>query len=248
MTNPINRRLPVEYAPELALAICEGIASGMSLKKLCEQQGMPTRQTVYKWLSVYPKFFDAYERAREISAQSIEDEALDMARVLVDANDFTGTKVQAYNIAMQQLRWSASHRDPARYGTHTNVSNTVPIQITTTLNLGQDGVKAVDNTTSVYSVSVDIRPQENDRLPAVDSEMIDVTPGERDNAGLAFGLPEHETQQLYNPKIGRPKGTAKGVVGRRKSVEAAMATAKRYETIEKKRQEKLAAQAAKEPK
>lgn len=250
--NAVDRRIPVLYDPALALAICEEIASGKSLKKICEVQGMPTRQTVYKWLSVYPKFFDAYERAREISAQSIEDEALDMARVLVDQNDFSGTKVQAYNIAMQQLRWSAGHRDPNRYGSHTNQSSTVPIQITTTLNLGQDGVKAVDNQSSVYSVSVEIgqKAETKDNLDELDynQQMIDVTPTASDNTGLAFGLPESEKQQLHNPKIGRPHGTAKGVVGRRKTVEAALATAKRYENAEIKRKAKAEAQAKKEAK
>lgn len=246
--NAINRALPVKYEPELGLAICEAIASGMSLKKVCEVQGMPTRQTVYKWLSVYPKFFDAYERAREISAQSIEDEALDMARTLAGDNDFTGTKVQAYNIAMQQLRWSAGHRDPNRYGSHTNQSSTVPIQITTSLNLGQDGVAASDSAKSIYSVSVTIGDKDAAKLGSMNSDMIDVTPDTDDNDILPFGLPQEETQRLHNPKIGRPKGTAKGVVGKRKSVEQALATAKRYEAIENKRKAKAAAAMTKEPK
>lgn len=228
--NPIERRLPVKYEPELALSICEHVAEGLSLVKVCELPGMPTRQTVYKWLSVYPKFFDAYERAREISAQSLEDEAIDMARRLTAQNDFTGTKVQAYNIAMQQLRWSAAHRDRNRYGERATNTQAMSVVINSTLNLGQDGKPATDNEKSIYTVEFTVaapvpeREQDNADEPMT----IDMTPSGNDNPGLPFGLPETETQQLHNPKIGRPKGPAKGIPGRRKSAAATKATATKY--------------------
>src|SRR5882672_3647074 len=130
--NPIDQRLAVKYSPELALRICEEIASGLTITDIAAMDGMPTRQTIYRWIAVYPKFYDAFERAREVSAQSLEEEALTMARILKDANNFTGTKVQAYNIAMQQLRWSASRRDKARYGQQQVGTTMVPIQINTT--------------------------------------------------------------------------------------------------------------------
>lgn len=229
--NPIEKRLGVKYSPEVALLICERLAEGLSLVQICEMDDMPSRNTVYKWLSVYPKFFDAYERAREISAQSLEDEAIDMARKLTEQNDFTGTKVQAYNIAMQQLRWSAAHRDRNRYGERAANTTIVPVQINTTLNLGQDGVPATDNAKSIYSIEYEVKVPDPAREPEPSAETpaLDLLPSGNDNPALPFGLPETETNDLHpKSKGGRPKGTHKGIPGRRKSAAATKATATKY--------------------
>lgn len=231
--NPINAKLPVKYSPETALAICEEIASGKTLVEVCQLPGMPSRNTIYKWLTVYPKFYDAFERAKEISAQSLEEEALTYARALAGPNDFTGVKVSAYNVAMTQLRWSAARRDPNRFGQKMNSTSVVPIQITTTLNLGQDGQPATDNASNIYTVEA--RVEVANEPPADEPPMIDVTPNgehptaEEPDEPRSFGLPDEETQQLYNPKPGRPKGTAKGVPGRRKSAAAVLTSVRKYE-------------------
>lgn len=238
--NPVNRKLPVKYEPGLALAICELIAEGKTLVDIAATDGMPSRNTIYRWLSVYPKFFDAYERAKEISAQSLEEEALLMARNLKNANDFTGTKVQAYNYAMQQLRWSAARRDPKRYGQQSgNGTAIVPIQINTTLNLGQDGQPpAVDTQASVYTIEYEVQtsaPDTDDEPRVLPPEPVEEVAMTEDNEPMGFGLPPTETQQLYNPPKGRPKGTAKGVAGRRKSAAATARSARNYAQAEARR-------------
>lgn len=223
-SNPIEAKTPVKYSPETALAICEYIAEGMSIVNITKQPDMPSRNTIYKWLTLYPKFFDAFERAREIAAQSFEDEALDLARELTSQNDFTGTKVQAYNIAMQQLRWSAAHRDRNRYGERATANTVVPVQINTTLNLGQDGQPAVDGGRNVgYTIEFEVKAPAREQSEPEDTRTLDLLPIGNDNPGLPFGLPEHETQQLHNPRRGRPPGPAKkGVVGRPRKSEAAI--------------------------
>lgn len=232
--NVIDRKLPVKYDPEIALRIAEEIAAGKTLVEVAALDGIPSRTTIYRWLAVYPKFFDAYERAREVSAQSFEDEALQMARDLAGTNDFTGTKVQAYNIAMQQLRWSAARRDKARYGQQTQVTSVVPIQINTTLNLAQEGQpKATDIATSVYTIEMTASvPEaeiegygEDDVMRLVGSgSVVDTEAGIDDNDELPFGLPKEEKQQLHHPRPGRPK---KG----HKSAAATAATATRQATV-----------------
>lgn len=216
MGNPVNKALRVTYSPEVALKICELVASGETIMDIGGRDDMPSRQTIHRWLSVYPKFFDAMERAKEVSAWSFEEEALGMARVLKNANDFTGTKVQAYNIAMQQLRWSASRRDKARYGQQATVGNTtVPIQINTTLNLGQEGQPAPsDIAQSVYTVEVEVNAgnpftegYDEDTVEEVirEGEVLDLSANGDEDTAIGFGLPDHEEQQLHNPKPGRPR-------------------------------------------
>lgn len=229
--NPITRKLNrTPYEPEIALAICELIADGKTLVEVTDMEGMPARATVYRWLSAFPKFFDAYERAREVSAQSFEDEALRYARELTHANDFTGTKVQAYNIAMQQLRWSASRRDPQRYGQKQITNTTVPIQITTSLNLGQEGMGAPqDIAKSVYTVEATVAVGsgfiEGDEADNVErlvasGEVLDLEPAGEENDALAFGVPEKQKQDLHVPKPGRPRKRHKTPGGTAKTIKA----------------------------
>lgn len=246
----IVRKLRTTYSPELALRICEAIADGQTLVEIGQQDGMPNRQTIHRWLAVYPKFFDAYERSREVSAQSFEEEALLMARILKNSNDFTGTKVQAYNIAMQQLRWSASRRDKTRYGQQQNGVSVVPIQINTTLNLGQAGMgAATDNATSIYTVEATVGAvpmfedgYEADNVERLDGKprLIDLEPEGDEDEASAWGLPKDETEQLSEPKpkpvpVKRPKALPKG----HKSPAAMAQTARIYSQKEQRRLDAL---------
>lgn len=230
----------VAYTAEIALKICELIAEGKTMVDICASDDMPARKTVYEWLTRYPKFFDAYERAKELSAQSLEEEALLMARTLKNAHDFTGTKVQAYNIAMGQLRWSAARRDKNRYGQSTpSVSTTIPIVINTSLNLGQEGPPS-ETEQSIYTINVEVptsQLQDEEEPPTIDgeytSEGIEDEPANDDNA---FGVPEKVAPSgLGKRNVGRPKGTNKGVIGKRKSARSAELTARTYAAAERKR-------------
>lgn len=212
------RKSPVLFSYEIAEAILVAIAEGKTLKAVSDTPGMPSRNTVYKWLTQYPKFFDAYERAKEVSAQSLEDEALTIARNLAGINDYTGVKVTALNYAMQQLRWSAARRDPARYGQKAETSTTVPIQIVTTLNLGQDGQPpAQDSDRSVYTIDaiVEARPQMPDAPDTDDPPTIDGELSDEDNGYTvevpAFDFDPDEKPDLKTPKrVGRPPGRKQG--------------------------------------
>jgi hypothetical protein len=42
---------PSAYTPAVASAICETLAAGMSLRKLCAQTTMPSMTTVMRWLA-----------------------------------------------------------------------------------------------------------------------------------------------------------------------------------------------------
>lgn len=214
--NPIQMKVRVHYTPALGLDICTAIAEGKTMVEIGATEGMPSRQTIYQWLSVYPKFFDAFTRAKEVSAMSFEEEALTMARNLAGQNDFTGTRVQAYNIAMQQLRWSASRRDKSTYGQQIQTQVTVPIQINTTLNLDPN-VVALDNRQSIYTVEAVVNvggpdePTEEERIgddssPDDTAPFLDLTP-ERPTSRNPFDLPDEESQQFYNPPTGRPPGS-----------------------------------------
>lgn len=133
-------RFLTTYSPEVGLALVERISQGETLSKLLDGscRSYPSRPTFYKWLIAHPDLAKAYYLARELSAQSFEDEALDMARE-IKRSPGDGTKVRAFSVALDQLRWSASKRDPGRFGQQSNVQIRVPVQINTTLDLGSEG-------------------------------------------------------------------------------------------------------------
>lgn len=142
----VGGRFVTAYDNELALTICERIAEGQTLTAICRDDGMPHRQTFHRWVVNYPELARAYAAAREISAHSMEEEALEIARTLAtEGRDFTSTKVRAYDTAIGQLRWSASRRNPKTYSERGAVQITVPIQINTSLDLGDGGMVGVEH-------------------------------------------------------------------------------------------------------
>ncbi len=155
-----GRRI-TKYSPDISLRICEAVATGKTLTEICKGTGMPNRVSFWRWMMLHKDVREAYNAARELSAQSMEDEALTMARELRAPNEFSSVKVRSYDIAMSQLRWSASRRDPAKYGQRAEKTITVPIQINTTLDLG-------GSTTSgqgIYTISAKIqKPDGKDKF------------------------------------------------------------------------------------
>jgi hypothetical protein len=67
------------YTEEMADKICERIADGESLKAICEDEGMPHKATVFKWLGENTSFSDKYARAREAQADALFDDILSIA-------------------------------------------------------------------------------------------------------------------------------------------------------------------------
>jgi hypothetical protein len=70
---------PTKYTPELAAKICDQVAAGGMLTKICEQPGMPSRKTVYEWQRADPDFRAAYARAREQWCEHYEEIVLELA-------------------------------------------------------------------------------------------------------------------------------------------------------------------------
>lgn len=76
---------PSEYTQEMADKICERLAGGESLRRICLDEGFPDASTVHRWVltdtegSKSAGFHKQYARAREIQAENMFDEILDIA-------------------------------------------------------------------------------------------------------------------------------------------------------------------------
>ena len=153
-------RPPSVYRPELAADICERIASGETLRAICTEDGMP-RETVFRrWVLKYEDLRTVYRAAREIKADSLFDEGLDLARAIM-SEPGSAQRVRAYDIAINQLRWAAGKLNPQQYSEKSSVSFTVPIQINTPLDLGQGGVDA-ETADNVYQIEATVEQETAD--------------------------------------------------------------------------------------
>ena len=101
---------PSIYTPELAQAICEAVAMGESLRAIEAKDGMPTRVTIWEWKKK-PDFLAMYSRAREQSAESLEDEILDRLR-----NAQTQEQALCGAKFLEAIKWAAGKRNPQVYG------------------------------------------------------------------------------------------------------------------------------------
>ena len=103
---------PTKYSDELAEKICELIASGMSLRTVCSQDGIPSAVTVCKWLSENEEFSKQYARAREEQAVSFADEIISIA----DSVEPDSAAVAKAKLQIDSRKWLAAKMAPKKYG------------------------------------------------------------------------------------------------------------------------------------
>lgn len=119
---------PTKYSIELASEICELLADGNPLRRICKMDGMPNASSVYLWLIQHKEFSEMYARAREDQADALADEVVEIADEqpeLVQVYDKDGklveVKIDSALLAWQRNRmdarkWTAAKLKPRKYG------------------------------------------------------------------------------------------------------------------------------------
>lgn len=113
---------PTLYTQKLADDICSRISKGESLKRICEDEEMPTRATVHNWLLDEEKrgFFDKYTQAVNVRAELMFDELEELADKSVDDiegdDKSDGARVQARKLQVDTRKWYLSKVMPKKYG------------------------------------------------------------------------------------------------------------------------------------
>tara|TARA_Y100000310_G_scaffold338542_3_gene428476 strand:- start:20 stop:442 length:423 start_codon:yes stop_codon:yes gene_type:complete len=101
---------PSDYCEETARKVCEGLESGLSLRKVCEAPDMPSKTSVFRWLSQHEEFRDQYARAREIGAEVRFDELEELAATA------TPESVSVVKLQVDTRKWALSKMQPRKYG------------------------------------------------------------------------------------------------------------------------------------
>lgn len=155
-----GKRAPLKPAPrgytqEMAFKIIDMLMVGKTFRYISTRPGMPGETTIYRWMAQYPDFKEAVENARQLSAMSMEDKALEVADDLLNPDRvWSNNQLRARELALKQWGWSAERRDPGRFGARMAPSTVVPIQINTNIDLGQEG--AAKQSLDVYAAHAKI--------------------------------------------------------------------------------------------
>lgn len=115
---------PSTYSKALAATICERLSDGESLRAICRNPDMPSRDSVFRWLRVHPEFSDQYARARELQADALADEILAIADdgsrdYVIDEDGIKRVDhehIQRSRLRVDARKWYAAKLAPKKYG------------------------------------------------------------------------------------------------------------------------------------
>ncbi len=132
------------WPAEIRTTICERLAAGESLRAICRDEGMPDATSVFRWLEEDAEFATKYARAREVQAELLADEMVEIADD--STNDFMERKrrkgdeevtetafdaehVQRSKLRIETRRWIAEKLLPKKYGAKQQVEHSGSIDL-----------------------------------------------------------------------------------------------------------------------
>lgn len=126
---------PTSYTPEIADRICAEMAEGKSLRTVCRADDLPHISTVFRWLATQAEFREQYARAREMQADALFEDVLEIADdarndwMEDNAGDNAAWKANGEHIQRSKLRidarkWMAGKLRPKSYGDKQEVEHT----------------------------------------------------------------------------------------------------------------------------
>lgn len=179
-----------KYDAVAAMKVIERIAEGELLRDICDPKdpNAPVAKTTFmRWVANVPELAKAYSAAQQISSLSFEEEAIAAARLIRRAPG-SAANVSAANTFISQMRWSAARRNPTRYSDKGNNTIVVPVNINSTLDLGNAKQNIEVEIPDMYTISF------NAKKPVEDAEFSEVTEqateAEMDKADAIAMVPE----------------------------------------------------------
>lgn len=123
---------PTIYSEELAQVICESLMVGMSLRKTCQLDGMPAISTVMQWLASGKNgFMEQYAHARQVQAEYLLDELIDIADDSADDYEIVNGEerlnqehIQRAKLRIDTRKWNIEKLAPKKYGAKQQLEHT----------------------------------------------------------------------------------------------------------------------------
>ncbi len=138
-------RVKFPFSAVLADVIVQKVAEGASMRQVSKTPGFPDAYTLAKWRKESSEFDHALRAARAVRAESLRDDALEIAR---EANGDLADYVAGKKLAVETLKWAAEKDDPGTYGATNKLKvegslGVVQLIVETGIRRGSD-VKVVD--------------------------------------------------------------------------------------------------------
>ena len=115
-----------DYSEEIADKICERLANGDSLVKICQSDEMPHRSTVNRWMAERADFATRCARTREgPQADYVFD---DLSRI-EDAVESGGLDPNAARVLISSKQWRAAKLAPKKYGDKLQTETTATVKV-----------------------------------------------------------------------------------------------------------------------
>jgi hypothetical protein len=131
---------PSEFTQARADTICRRLAEGESLRSICCDAAMPNRTTVFRWLEERDDFRNQYVRAREVQADVLAEQVVEIADKVLPAikktvrgkgksrstEEVHGDAVERSRLMMDARKWYAAKLAPKKYGDRLTQEHTGP--------------------------------------------------------------------------------------------------------------------------
>ncbi len=118
---------PSKYTSSMAEQICERIAEGEPLTRICKDRQVPAYRTVLGWRVANKEFQHMYTRARQDAADTLADEIRELAG-RVERGEL---EPNAGRVAIDALKWVASKLKPREYGDRAQLDVAASVDVTT---------------------------------------------------------------------------------------------------------------------
>lgn len=190
----VGGRFYTKYNPQIALDIVEKIADGELLSKITAKDAVPqtiTKQTFLRWVATVPELQTAYAAAVQISAHAFEEKAIDKAEKVAAAPG-TPQNVSAASLLISQYRWSAARRNPTKYSDKGNTQIVVPVNINTTLNMGDQRQSLDVEVPDIYTIKFD---------KAEDGEFSEIDGPDATEGADALPSAKEQFRELLRPDV-----------------------------------------------
>jgi hypothetical protein len=113
---------PSAYNDPLADEICLRLSEGESLRKICRDEHLPSRQTVLAWMHEKPVFLSKVSRARDGQADWLHDEMADLEEEVRNGS----LDPHAGRVIIWSKQWRASKLAPKKYGDRQQLEHSGP--------------------------------------------------------------------------------------------------------------------------
>lgn len=124
---------PTKYTDKLADDICSSISkSSKGLRAICQSGNYPDPATIYRWLAENASFRDKYARAKELQAEILVEEIIEIADDTSNDTMIVGPEGGEREVANNEFinrsrlrvdarKWVASKIFPKKYGDRTAI-------------------------------------------------------------------------------------------------------------------------------